>query len=160
MTRKRSRYRPKPVMTNPLAQMQPAPKQQRDRVMLRFLSALDSMASGSHPDEADWRDLSDAINTIETLCLHQHKLVPEEVMPTIQAAIAGMVGAAKRYRADQGMRFDAAGLHSVRAVVEIYGQCLEGLTEREMAMAQAATQARMNAYWRNPARAGAEVVAV
>ncbi len=144
MTRKRSAYRPRSVISDPLSLMRPADPQRRAGVMLRFLTALDAMARSEHPGEEEWRDLSDAINTIETLALTLHKLDPAEVMPLVNAAIAAMVGAAKRFREGKGMRLDAPGLQALRSVIDVYRQCLEGLTEREMAMAQAETQRRMN----------------
>lgn len=144
MSRKRSSYRPRPVLTDPLSLLRPASREARDGVMLRFLSALDAMARGSHPGEAEWRDLSDAINTVETLALTMKRLDAAEVMPVVNAAIASMVAAARRFQAGKGMRLDASGLQSLRDVVSIYGQCLELLTEREMAMAQAETQRRVN----------------
>ena len=146
--RKRSAYRPKPVLLNPLAAMQPAPKAERDRVMLRFTTALQEIAAGRHPGEAEWRDLSDLVNSVETLALHLHKLDPAEVMPTVNAAIAAMVGAANRFKVGQGMRVDGPGLEALRDVLSIYEQCLEGLTEREMSQAQAETQRRVNALLR------------
>lgn len=146
--RKRSRYRPKAVIVDPLTLLRPASPDAKAKVMLRFLTALDHIARGEHPGEDDWRDLSDAINTVETLALHLGKLDPSEVMPVVNAAIAGMVGAANRYRAGQGMRLDAAGLEALRDVIDIYGQCLDSLTEHEMAMAQAETQRRVHALLR------------
>lgn len=142
--RKRSNYRPKPVMTNPLAAMRPAEPEARRRTMATFESAFMMMLCGQHPGEEDWRLLSDAVNTVETLALSQRKLVPAEVMPDVTAAIAGMVGAANRFKAGHGMRLDAAGITALRHVLDIYEQCLEGLTEREMAAAQAETQRRVN----------------
>lgn len=141
--KKRSKYRPRAVITNPLTIFAPAEKGQRDGVMLDFLTALESMAAGRHPGVEEWRSLSDAINTVETLA-NLGNLSPAEVMPTVNAAIAGMVGASKRYQAGQGMRLDAAGLQALRDVVAIYGDCLEALTAREMARAQAETQRRVN----------------
>jgi hypothetical protein len=149
MSRKRSTYRPKPVMTDPLSILRPADPARRAMVMARFLTALDAMASGQHPGEADWRDLSDAINTVETLALHQGKLVPAEVMPTITAAIAAMVGAARRHQAGQRMGLTGEGLRALRDVLGIYETCLDGLTEREVCMAQAETQRRVNALLRS-----------
>ena len=142
--RKRSKYRPKAVMTNPLTSMQTAPKAARDRVMLGFLSALQECTAGRHPGVEEWRSLSDAVNTVETLALHLGKLVPEEVMPVVTRAIAGMVTASKRYTSGQGMRLDADGIAALREIISIYGDCLDGLTEREMAQAQAETQRRLN----------------
>ena len=145
MTRKRSSYRPRAVISDPLSLLRPADAQRRSAVLLRFLSALDAMARGEHPGEAEWRDLSDAINTVETLAVTLRKLDVAEVMPIVNAAIAAMVGAAKRFRDGNGMRFDAPGLQAMRVIVDVYAQCLDGLTEREMAVAQAETQRRVNA---------------
>lgn len=141
----RKRYRPRPVMTDPLSLLRPVATGQRDAVILRFLSALESMARGEHPGEAEWRDLSDATNTVETLALTLGKLHHAEVMPIVNQAIAGMVHAANRFRAGKGMRLDAAGLDALRTVIDIYRQCCEGLTEREMCVAQSVTQRRINA---------------
>lgn len=148
MTRKRSAYRPRPVISDPLSLLRPASKQARAGVMLRFLSALALIERGSHPGEAEWRDLSDAINTLETLCA-QHLLQAPLVMPVVSAAIAGMVAAAARFKAGKGMRLDSPGLQSLREIVDLYGQCLELFTERQMAAAQAETQRRVHALIRS-----------
>lgn len=142
--RKRSSYRPRAVITNPLTLIQAPTKADKDRVMGRFLSALDAIANGSHPGVEEWRDLSDSINTVETLALHFRKLVLAEVMPPVNRAIEDMVHASRRFKAGQGLRFDAAGLQALREVVDIYGQCLDGFTAHEMAQAQAETQRRVN----------------
>lgn len=142
--RKRSKYRPRAVITNPLTALAPASEAQKARVMLRFLSALQECTQGRHPGVDEWRSLSDAINTVETLALYLHKLVPGEIMPTVNRAIEGMVLASRRYTSGQGMRFDADGLNAVRECIAIYGDCLDGLTEREMSQAQAETQRRLN----------------
>ena len=49
---KRKAYRPKPINRNPLAAMRPAAPEASERVMARFRSALDAMASCRHPGEA------------------------------------------------------------------------------------------------------------
>lgn len=157
--RKRSAYRPKPVISDPLSMLRPAAKADRDRVMGQFLSSLQTMVSGAHPGEEEWRSLSDSVNTVETLALQLGKLDAAEVMPTVTAAIAAMVAAANRFKAGQGMRLDAQGLQALRDVLAIYEQCLEGLTEREMALAQAETQRRMNALLRSK-KPSAELIAL
>ncbi len=148
--RKQKAYRPRTLMTDPLSLLRPAQPAQRDAVMLRFLSAIDAMACGSHPGNDEWRDLSDAINTVETLALTQRKIPADEAMPIVNAAIAAMVGAANRFKAGKGMRLDALGLQALREVVEVYRQCLVTLTEREMAQAQQETQRRVHALLRSP----------
>lgn len=137
--------RPRPVAANPFSIFRKASKAQSDRVMTRFLTALEAIARGEHPGEAEWRDLSDAINTIETLAIVQRKLDREEIMPMVNEAIAAMVGASERFKAGHGMRLDGAGLKAMRTVLDVYHQCLDGLTEHEMAQAQAETERRMHA---------------
>ena len=155
--KKRSAYRPKPVITDPLSFLRPADPARKRGVMAKFWSALEAMSRGQHPGEVDWRLLSDAINTVETLALHMHKLVLDEVMPPVNAAIAAMVGAANRFKGGQGMRLDGPGLAALREVVGIYEQCLDGLTEFEMAQAQAETQRRVNMLLQSKTQ-GREVV--
>lgn len=142
--RKRSAYRPKPVISDPLSLMRPASQSQRDALLLRFLTALEEMARGEAPAEDEWRDLSDAVNTVETLALSLGKLDRREVMPLVNLAIAAMVDAARRFKAGQGMRLDAAGLQALRDVVEVYRQCMELLPERVMVVAHQMTVQRVN----------------
>ena len=148
MSRKRSSHRPRYLLASPWAITTPAPKAKTDRVMLRFLTALDAMARGEHPGEQEWRDLSDAVNTVETLAIVLRKLDSTEVMPLVNAAISAMAGAANRFKAGQGMRLDGAGLQALRDVVDVYRQCLECLSEHDMTKAQAETERRMHALLR------------
>ncbi|MGL4576997.1 MAG: hypothetical protein ACRCV9_19570 [Burkholderiaceae bacterium] len=135
-------------MTDPLSILRPASKERADKVMLTFYTALDDISSGRSPGESEWRSLADAINTVETLTLHQRKLVKAEVMPTIQQATEAMVDAAKQFERAGVIRVSGPGLQALRDVVDIYGQCCEALTEREMALAQAETQRRVHALQR------------
>lgn len=139
----RKAYRPRAYLLNPMAAFYPVPQSERDRLMTTFYSAVEAMTKGTHPGEEDWRQLADAINTIETMATHTGNLPPEGVMPAVDAAIAAMAAAARRYRAGQGMRLDAAGIQAIRTVLDLYGQCLEQLTEREMSAARSATEVRL-----------------
>ena len=156
--RKRSKYRPGMVITDPLSLLRPASKERQDAVMLNFYTALHELTNGNHPGTEEWRSLSDCINTVETLATRLEKLDAAQVMPLVNTAIAGMVGAANRFKAGKGMRLDAAGLEALRDVVAVYGQCLSQLTEREMAVAQAETQRRVNEIYQR--KESAEVVSV
>lgn len=157
--RKRSRYRPREILTDPLTLMRPATKEQKDAVLGCFLSALETMVRGESPSEDDWRALSDAINTVEVLALRMEKLVPQEVMPVINRAIAAMVGAANRFKAGHRMGLDGEGIQALRDVIDIYRQCLDGLTSREMSVAQQLTQQRVTQLLRSK-KTSTEVVAV
>ena len=157
--KKRSKYRPRSVITDPLTLLRPATAEEKRSVMLCFLTALESMRAGDHPGEEEWRSLSDAINCIETLTLGQKKLCAAEVMPIVNDAIAAMVQAARRFKEGQGMRMDARGMEALRDVIAMYETCLDTFTSREMSLAQAETQRRVNELLRkrNPGR---EVVCI
>lgn len=143
MRKRNHAYRRRSLLADPLALLRPAAAEKSTPVMLMFAEALDAVARGDAPNETDWRRLADAVNSIETLCLHMGKLVAAEVMPTVTAAIAALVDAAHRFRDGRRMGVDGCGLQALRDVIDIYGQCLESLTEREMALAQQITQQRM-----------------
>lgn len=139
----RKAYVAKFVDPDPLARLRKATPAERAKIMTRFYSALHEVTNGAAPDRPEWRDLSDAINTVETLALALRKLVPAEVMPTINAAIEGMVFAAQRLNAGQPMRLSGRGIQALRDVLAIYDQCLLELTYAEMAHAQAETERRL-----------------
>ena len=129
-------------MLNPLLLIQPTPKAERDATMLRFYSALDAMTRGEHPGEEEWRDMSDAVNLVETL-VDMGRLSAEQVMPTVHSAVDVMRKAAHRYFSGQAMRVDGPGLQSLREVLDVYGQCMERLTGYEIAKAAELTQERI-----------------
>lgn len=152
MTRKKKAYRPRAVLTDPLALLRPAQPAQRLAVMTRFYTALDMLAHAADPGREEWRDLSDAINTVETLALHMGRLDPAATMPTVNSAITAMVAASVRFNAGLRMGFSGAGLTALRRVVEVYDECASRLTEHEMATAQAITQRRVHAILAGKAR--------
>ena len=153
----RKAYRPRSLI-NPLTLLRPASPADRQAIEARFYSALESMVAGRQPGLDEWRDLSDAVNTVETLAGSTGHLNPSEVMPVVQDAITGMVLASRRYKAGQGMRLDAAGIAALREVVGIYVQCMERLTEAEMRGAQQATARRTEQVLRGQRVDGVEVV--
>lgn len=136
MTRKRSKYRPKQFLINPMTLLQEAPKAKRNKVMLDFYTALESISKGQHPGENEWRSLSDAVNLVEVIADDLVMLDRSEVLPVVESAVDGMVAAANRYKDGKGMRFDANGLASLREILSIYDYCLLTMKERVIEMAQ------------------------
>ncbi len=161
--KKRTRRR-MPREVNPLgglaaiAAARPVDKERRDRLMLKFRSALESMVRGAAPDTDDWRLISDVINTIETLSEHMRKLPVDQTKTLLDAAVQGMVAAAQRWQAGQGMRLDGPALQAIRSLMDIYEQCLELLSEREMGAARDETQRRLNEIYRRGGAPGQDVV--
>lgn len=145
------------VFNDPLSIFRTVAEKTRRSVMLRYLSALESIATGSSPSVEDLRDISDVINVCETLVESMGRMDRREVSPLIENAVAAVVGAAERYRSGKAIRMDGIGLESVRTLVDIYGQCLERLSEHEMTMATEMTSRRLEAIQRQR-RPGADVV--
>lgn len=141
---------------NPLTAFGPSPASEQMRIMAYFWSALESVTRGASPDSEDWRALSDAINTVETLA-SLGSLPRSETMVYVNKAIAAMVGAANRFKEGKGMRFTGEGLEDVRAVVSIYEQAMAQLSALSMGRAQIETQRRVNAKLKSRS---AEVVAL
>lgn len=142
---------------NPLALFAPVPKAKRDAVMTRYLSALESVATGSAPNIEELRDLSDVVNLCETLTASMGRMDSAEVMPLVEDGVEAIVEAAGRYRAGKPIRMTGKGLESTRVLLDIYRQCLERLSEQEMTMATNITVRRLEQIQRQK-RPSAEVI--
>lgn len=141
--RKGKRHRPfVPVATTLF--LQPAPQEQQDAILGRARSALHMLATFPQTGAEEFRDLSDVVNTVETLALETGNLTAAEVMPTVEAATTALAQAAERWHAGQRMGLSGPGLQAVREVVEIYADCFEGLTGMEMAKARLLTEQRLH----------------
>lgn len=135
----RKKYRPRAVLLNPLAAFAPMAKDKRDRVMLSYRTALRAIEAGSHPGPAEWRDMADLVNLLETM-VFQGKLLRAEVLPHVLVANDAMRAAAARWTAGKGMRMDGPGLSALRELLDMQEQVLEGFTEREIELAVAETR--------------------
>lgn len=158
-SKRRQRYRPfhplgVTAMDRLLARIEPMP----ERPLAAFYTALEMIARQEHPGEAEWRDLADIVNVVETLML-DGRLLREEVEPLIAAGTAGMAAAGYRWRDGHGVRLDAAGLQAMRRLLEVYEACRAELSTADMEAARRATANRVRLH-RMGHRTGAEVVEV
>lgn len=128
---KRKAYRPKAVLTNPLAAMRPMSVANAGKVMLHYYTALDSIRAGRFPGPKEWADLADMVNVCET-AVKMGKLIDLEVIPDVIVATASMRKAAAGYAANGGMRLDTPGLLALASLAHVHEQLLLGLTEYEM----------------------------
>ncbi len=136
-------------------------QEQRALVMARFGSSLLTIENGSHPGEAEWRDLSDVVNLVETLCLRmQQLLVVDEVMPDVRTATSAMVAAAHRWREGKGMRLSGEGLKALRSLLSAYDQCLAGLSAADLMHALRLTEQVVRDARAGKSRTGTEIVFV
>lgn len=143
--RKRSRYTPKPSALSPLAHLMPLPKAERDRRALRILSAIDTIASGSHPGREEWDELANVINRVDTV-VSSGRLAVEDVpatMALIVQAEDGMQAAGVRYRKGRPMRLDGPALAALREIAQAWIWCMDHWTEGAIWQADRDTLARI-----------------
>ncbi len=141
---------------NPLARLQPLPRQVRDRFVLRAYSALDAMTKSRLGGDVEaWRDLADVVNVTETMAT-VCKMLSANALTYTQAANEAMKAAQARYKDGKSLRLDGAGIEALRAVIAIYEQCLRYLTETQVEEAFVTTQREVQRL----IRAGAEAVSL
>lgn len=125
------------LMASPTA---PMPEAKTRHQLLRMHSGLESIERGEHPSADDWRVLSDAVNLMETLIEMGEVQDPERLHYDAMAALAH---AGKRATNGNALRLDAAGMQSVRALLENYAECLKALPERTMVRCHRLTEKRV-----------------
>lgn len=138
-----------------MARIRPEP----GRSIAALQSALEVVTRGQRPEEAEWRDLADVVNHVETLMLEGY-LLREEVAPMVAAGTAGMTAAAERWRAGHGVRLDAAGLKAMRDLLAAYEACAAELEPSVMEGIRRLTADRIRAYHAGRPPAGVEFIAV
>jgi hypothetical protein len=139
------RHRPQQVSLSPLAHLMPLPKPERDRRALRLLSAIDTIASGSHPGRDEWEEVASAINRIDTV-VSSGRLVVEDrdaTMALIVQAEEGLQAAAARYRRGKPMRLDGVALEALREIARVWLWCVDHWTEGDVWRAERDTIARI-----------------
>jgi hypothetical protein len=154
----RRAYRPRPMIVDPFAAFRPVDAARASAHMLVFFQALDAMKLAEQPDERHWRVLADVINLCETLVL-QGKL-SREVDPLLEAANKAMAECGHRFRDGKAMRLSGEGMQVVASVVEVYGECMKLLTEREMDLCRRATEGRLHRIRTSGGQPGQDVVIV
>lgn len=146
--RKRSKYRPKPIIS-PLDYLQPTGPAQLMAHMLPIYTALECIASGKEPGTEEWRHLSDCVNITEQLCKMGH--LPADTQAIANDAIAALVRASVRYKNARGMRLDSDGIRALRTCVGVYDQATTLLPQAAVYKAQCAVIRRTAAILRGGA---------
>jgi hypothetical protein len=155
--RKRGHRKPQYVFNDPLSIFKRVAVKKRNTMMLRYLSALESIATGSNPTVEELKDLSDVMNICETLAVSMGRMDRKEVCPIISNAASAIADASERYREGKTIRMDGHGLEAMRTLIDIYRQCIERLSEMEMTMATEITNRRLEKY-RKRQRLGVTVI--
>ncbi|MGA0610036.1 hypothetical protein [Caldimonas sp. KR1-144] len=133
--RKRSKYRPRPVLADPVAfvlsGMRKPDKATSGKVLTQTYLALEAMRTGS-ATKADWDDLANTLNAAWVLC--NDFQVGAEYREQLIEAREALIALGRR--ADQnGMRFTlyAAELAALRTAIEIHDAQIEASTADQMA---------------------------
>lgn len=158
--RKGKPHRPAAALLNPLDLLAPAAPAPAAVTMTRFRSALDMLARHAHPGEAEWRDLADVVNTVETLAVEMNAFADAApALALVRLVSADMGEAAERFKQGRGMRLTGVGLQALRDLLDVYEECLRTLTAADMGKAARLTSARVLAY-RTGRADGRKVVSV
>lgn len=140
MTKRRKKYRAKAVLMDPLSLMRPMSDENVRGIMLSARTALADIERGRDPGPAEWRDLADALNVCETL-VNMGKVAADPVLiGAMKDTAASMRDGARRYDEGKGLRLSGPGLVALRMILDVYEQCLQLLTEHEIATAVEETQ--------------------
>lgn len=139
MSRKRSKYRPKPKLTNPLAPMMPMGKERAMQIMLAYYTALGEIAAGRHPGRKEWCDLADCCNVVERL-VRRGDFAEADVMPILDVAVDAMRDAAKEFETSGRLRLPIAAHSAMQRLLELHQDFLAEFPEREVLLVIAETR--------------------
>lgn len=146
--KKRSSYRQRPVLLNPLAPMMPMGKERATRCMLAYYTSLGCIISNQFPGASEWRDLADMCNVVERL-VRRGDYLAAEVMPLIDAASAGMTEAAHEFERHQQMRLSLPAIAALQELLNLHQEFLEAFSEREVQRVIAETRIDIEEARRN-----------
>lgn len=133
----------------------PLPEATRRHQLTRMWGGLAAIERAPAPTRDDWRVCSDAVNLLEELVAVGEVQDPDGLLPD---AIEALAEAGRRHQeAGQPIRLSAAGIQTVRAVLEDYAAALEALPARTMIRAHRMTEKRIREILRHGARPGVQV---
>ena len=131
---------------------EPMPEAKRTHQLTRMWGGLAAIERGAAPSADDWRVCSDAVNLMETLVTHNNgwwRISRDEWVQVkddsglLPDAVQALALAGRRHLAGSAIRLDAAGIQSVRAVLEEYAELLEWMPERNMVQVHRLTETRI-----------------
>ena len=141
--RKAYRLAGRTICVDPLHRLQPALPAQRMRVLGRFGASIEQLARGQQPTMAEWRELADMCNTLETLILTMGEIGRED-LPPVTAAMMALLRAHDRHQTHGRPALDGPGLEALRDCYSMYCQCADQLTEATMHRARVLTEQRIH----------------
>lgn len=136
---------------------QPVPARRLGDHLTKVNAALRSLMTDAEPAREAWRDLSDAVNILESLRELGYILDTSDEITKAKDAM-GQAGA----RALEGgtLRLTGPGLQTLRTLLLDYEEIVTALSERQFVKACRATERRVRAILRGVVGAGDKVIAL
>lgn len=128
---------------------------ERVRIMARLHVALEEIAKGSNPSVLSWRDLTDAMNFLQS-ATELGWATDEE--GAVSAAKAGLLTGYENVKKHGVVRMDGPGLAGMRNLLEQLQQVLDQISAHSYWQLVAHTQKRVLKVARGAARKGDTVV--
>lgn len=142
------------LMASPVA---PVPESRLATHLLRLHTGLDALIGGEQVDFAAWRDMSDAVNILESLAEMGLVQDPEGQITAAKNAM----GEAGARRLDGGpLQLSEEGAQVLRGLLTDYDAVVLALTERQFIQACRRTERRVRAILRGQVSSGDKVVAI
>lgn len=135
----------------------PVPEHRLNNHLIKVHEGLMSMERDAVPHVDGWRDMSDAVNILESLV--EMGIVSDDD-GQIVAAKNAMGHAGVRHIETGVMRLTGEGMQILRGLLEDYGTVVQALTERQFIGACRRTERRVREILRGAVRAGDKVVAL
>jgi hypothetical protein len=132
MTRKRSTYRPRPVIKDPLTYVLSGFKritqEHQTIVALRHHDALHALTHGTASKE-DWETVCSMINTSVAM---SEKVFSGEYLEELKAAMTAHAKCGRRFVEGKGMGYTGAELEAVNTAVDLITEQLKLVTVAEL----------------------------
>ena len=135
----------------------PVPEHRLNGHLIRVHEGLMSLERDAVPPLDAWRELSDAVNILESLV--DMGIVSDDDQQIIDAKNA-MGHAGARHQETGVMRLTGEGIQILRGLLEDYGTVVQALTERQFISACRRTERRVRQILRGVVRPGDKVVAL
>lgn len=117
-------------------------EREHQALSLGLLSSLDSIARGEHPGRAEWDDMADVVNVLDTLRVQG---VIDLDAGDVERVEASMAEAAERHNAGRGLRMDGPGLSLLRELVVAWLAMAKTMTRAQLQDARTDTDRRIRA---------------
>lgn len=136
---------------------EPHSKAERDRIHTRIHSGLENIATGATPHRESWRDLTDAMNFLQS-AVEKGWAVDED--GAISAAKAALEEGAANFAKHGKVRMSAPSLGSMRNLLEQFDATVDSISANSYWKLVAHTRNRVNRILHGARRHGDVVVSL